>query len=190
MRVFVALPLPDPVTERLGQVTGRLSFGRPVPPENMHVTLAFFADLTAQQVQDAIDALEMLQAWPFDIEISGLDVLGGAIPGLLAAHVVPGTELEALHSQVHALLRGVGLIEARRRRFHPHVTLLRLGSRLADIQQAQVQDCLSDHGSSVQESCVADRVCVYRSHLGTSPPVYETLAECPLAPWIDEIDPD
>lgn len=180
MRIFVALPLPDAVTERLAIVTGRLSFGRPVPPENMHVTLAFFAELTGQQVDDLCEALEMVQGWPFEIDITGLDLLGGSRPGLLAANVVPSPALESLHRQVHRAMRSVGLIEARKRRFHPHVTLLRFGARLGPEQQAQIQHCLDSYGESVRHKFLANRVCLYRSHLTTRPPTYEALAEMSL----------
>lgn len=182
MRIFLALPLPDPVTDRLGRVTSRLSFGRPVPPENMHVTLAFFPEVSAAEMRDIHEVVEGLRAWTFEARIAGLDLMGGAKPALLVAQVAPSLALSALHQELHAGLRAVGLVEARRK-FRPHVTVLRLGNRLNAPQQAQVQGVLHDHATSVQERFDADRVVIYRSHLGTSPPVHEPLAEVPLGPY-------
>ena len=60
IRAFLAIQLPDDVTAALGHLAdqiARTGIGglRPVRPENMHLTLKFFGDVNARQVEAIID---------------------------------------------------------------------------------------------------------------------------------------
>jgi 2'-5' RNA ligase len=44
MRVFVAIDLPDEVRRELETLQNALPVGRPVPAENLHLTLSFLGD--------------------------------------------------------------------------------------------------------------------------------------------------
>lgn len=187
MRIFVSVPVPGPVADRLGSLVDGLGFGRAVPPGNMHVTLAFFADLNADEVEALAEELARLQLWAFDLTLGGLDLMGRRTPGLLVAPVADCPPLADLHRQVQGALRAAGLVPERRK-FRPHVTLLRFGGALPPAAQARLQALIRD-GAGLRETFCADRITLNRSYLGTRPPLYEPLAEMDLkAPPFAEED--
>lgn len=178
MRIFVSIPVPGPVADRLGSLVDGLGFGRPVPPHNMHVTLAFFADLSAREVEALDETLSEVQVWAFDLTLVGLDLMGRRKPALLVAPVVDCPALSDLHARVQGATRAAGL-EPERRRFRPHVTLLRFAAGLGAGEQARLQGVIASQ-SGLRESFTADRLVLNRSHLGSSPPVYENLSQTPF----------
>ncbi|MDA7430757.1 RNA 2',3'-cyclic phosphodiesterase [Primorskyibacter aestuariivivens] len=175
MRIFVSIPVREPVADRLGSLVEGLGFGRPVPPHNMHVTLAFFADLNAREVEPLAEALSQLQVWAFDVTLAGLDLMGRRKPALLVASVVESPALTDLHARVQGATRAAGL-EPQRRRFRPHVTLLRFAAGIGAGEQARLQGVIAGQ-AGLRESFEADHLVLNRSHLGSSPPVYEMLSE-------------
>lgn len=181
MRVFIALPLPVEVQNQLEALQDGLPVGRPVAAEQMHITLAFFADVAPQPLSDLNDALEDIRADPFEIGFSGLDVFGGAKPRLLAEMVRPSPELEHLHRAVRSSARRAGL-EVRRQRFRPHVTLVRFGARPPAHLPMALQSFLSAKAARPVPSFVADRMTLMQSTLGGAAPVYDLLAEYPFHP--------
>ena len=106
MRVFLGLPLPEAAQLTLARVAGRLDVGRMVPPENMHLTLAFLDD----QPFDILDALhaelESAHLDPVSIKIEGLASFGGAKPRLVFADVRPDPPLKALRRVIPPLRIG------------------------------------------------------------------------------------
>ncbi|MBE1282513.1 MAG: RNA 2',3'-cyclic phosphodiesterase [Rhodobacteraceae bacterium] len=114
--------MPQDVAEALLRLQRRLGFGRPVPQDNLHLTLAFLDDQPEELLEDLHEELSTLRAAPFTIELAGLGVFGTAIH-------VPASDnpnLTALYDRITSACRRVG-IPLQRRRFRPHVTLARLG---------------------------------------------------------------
>ncbi len=181
MRVFVALPVPEEAQDRLSDLTESLYAGRKVDPDQMHVTLAFFAGVAAQPLSDLHEALQEIRAYPFDLTFSGLDIFGGPRPRLLAAMIRPTPELDTLHRAVGSAARAAGLT-LQRQRFRPHVTLARFGPRAPDGQQTDLQHFLSDMAAAPIPGFTADRLTLTQSTLGAGPPVYDDLADYPFHP--------
>ena len=62
IRAFLAIQLPEDVKASLGHLTDQVAQARvrglrPVRPENMHLTLKFFGNVNARQVDSIIDNL-------------------------------------------------------------------------------------------------------------------------------------
>jgi 2'-5' RNA ligase len=78
MRVFAALPLPQPALARLEKAVGELRRRggdlRTVRPEGMHITLIFFGELGEERLAEVQSALEdrTLAGPPIDATIGGL----------------------------------------------------------------------------------------------------------------------
>lgn len=177
MRCFIALPLPDDLTGILAGLGARAPVGRPVPRENLHLTLAFLDEISEEQAWELHAELEELRAAPVPLALTGLEVLGGAVPSALVA---TATGPEALHGQVLQAVRRAGLTLARRR-FRPHVTLTRLKDRLPPEDEARLARFLSESaGPGVWQTARIDSFALYRSHLRPEGPVYEELAAYPL----------
>ncbi|MGL4312235.1 MAG: RNA 2',3'-cyclic phosphodiesterase [Paracoccaceae bacterium] len=181
MRAFLALPLPDDISDRLALLQKDLRHvpggTRPVDPADFHITLAFLGDRLADaQVEAAHEAMERLSAPAPLLRLDGLDLFGGGTA--LAVRVAPDPALENLHRKVHSLLHGAGLMLPRER-YRPHVTIARLsvsggGPALAGL--------LDRHGMFGTGSFTPARVVLYRSDLGAKRAIHTELADYPLNP--------
>jgi RNA 2',3'-cyclic 3'-phosphodiesterase len=133
MRSFVALSLTDPVREAVEAEIGRLrSLSRAVawvPAANLHLTLRFLGDQTAERLQDVARALADTAAasMPFSMALGGL----GAFPSLdrpriLWVGVTEGAaEARALQARVEVALETCGF-GREARAWHPHLTVGRI----------------------------------------------------------------
>ena len=177
MRVFVAIPVPEEIRDRLEDLQADLKVGRLSDPETFHVTLAFLGEEPVDRVEAAHEALESLSAAPFMIRIDGLGSFGGAEPKTLCAAVAPSAGLTALRAKVRSLLHGAGLMPDRER-FRPHVTLARFRpGRAADPALGRF---LTAHAAFGTAPFPVREVILYRSHLTSGGAVHEALAEYPL----------
>lgn len=120
-RLFLAL-WPDAPVRRQIQAQPVTS-GRPIPPENLHITLLFLGAVEAS-VQQALEAeLEGVEAAPFALE---LDRRGHwkrtGVTWLAASRTPPA--LESLHRQLTARVAAQGL-SVESRPYVAHLTLAR-----------------------------------------------------------------
>ncbi|MBY6159368.1 RNA 2',3'-cyclic phosphodiesterase [Mameliella alba] len=175
MRLFVALPLPDQACASLEALQARFPVGRPVPYENLHLTLAFLGDQSEDSAELIHDSLLGLRAPAPLLTLAGAAVFGGRHGQAVGLEADGGAALTDLHARVMARLRGGG-ISVERRRFRPHVTLSRLrghadaGPVLAVLAAAMVGpfDCAA--------------FSLFASHLHPDGAIHEELARYPLTP--------
>jgi 2'-5' RNA ligase len=150
LRLFCALRLPDETLVRLGRWQADELAGRIVPPEHLHVTLAF---LGSRPRADVPGVVEVLRA-----------ACGAAGPPLFAVRRYRETrsvgmlELEdasgnaaAIAASLHARLQSLGLYTPERRPWLAHVTVLRfrerprLEPRLPDLGRFSPSDAALYH---------------------------------------------
>ena len=125
MRLFIAINLSQEMRESLidlqndwydSGVRGNYS-----PEENLHLTLAFIGEYPdAGQV---MDALKSVRFTPFPLALEGV----GAFGDLWWAGLTDSPALSALAKRVRHALATAG-IPFDRKRFNPHITLLRRAS--------------------------------------------------------------
>ena len=186
-RMFVAVQPPDDAVEHLDEFLdvrrGAADF-RWATTEQMHVTLAFLAEVPARRVDDLVERLTRAAAkrTAFETRIAG----GGAFPSPAEARVLwaglevdehGGTELSRLATGARTAATRAG-IEVGGGRFRPHVTVARL--RRATEVSRWVQLLEGYQGPP----WVADQVELVESFLGQGPrgrPRYETVDTFPLA---------
>lgn len=122
MRLFVAIELSPAMKASLIDVQNALYDrgirGSYTPEENLHLTLAFLGELP--DMQPVVDALQRVRFTPFPLALEGT----GAFGDLWWAGLCPSPALEALARRVRRSLAEGG-IPYDRKRFSPHVTLLR-----------------------------------------------------------------
>lgn len=134
MRAFVAIAVPHGFRTALAAEAAALSrhsrHVRAVESENMHLTLAFLANLPDQGAESVRSGMEGVASGrrSFSLGFEG----GGAFPNIREPRVgwagLSG-ELEALsdlQNSVIEAIRDIGL-RVDRRPFSPHITLLRIG---------------------------------------------------------------
>lgn len=125
-RLFVALPVPRPVSTQLARLQPPGDGGvRLVAAADMHCTLHF---LGTRRIADVTDALRSVTAAGFDVRLAGLgsfSLRGGR--RVLWAGIEPSEPLARLHDATAAALAAIGF-EPERRAYRPHVTLARLAA--------------------------------------------------------------
>ena len=133
LRLFLAVPLKQIFLQEIKDVLAKLKAKVPgvkwVEPEQVHITLHFFGDVPASDVDRISSAMQEIlpQFWPVNIRLSGV----GGFPDLKRPRVIwLGLEEESgglskLHQAVQAKVRQLGF-EIEPRSFKPHATLGRV----------------------------------------------------------------
>ncbi|MEQ8896273.1 MAG: RNA 2',3'-cyclic phosphodiesterase [Roseovarius sp.] len=179
MRSFLAIPVPEEQAEPLLDVQHALEVGRPVPPENWHVTLAFLGNQPEEVLERLHERLAELEAPAFDMRVAGVDIIGGRKPSLLYAGVDKSDALGHLRKKVRQLVRA-GDIDLSRERFRPHVTLARFRKRLTELETQRIAGVLEAWGDVEAGVLPVDHFTLYRSLSSPDGMIYEPLADYPL----------
>jgi len=178
-RLFLGVALPRPARQRLddgiGEALGAAPEARRIPPDNWHLTLRFLGATTPRQRTSLERSLESATLpGRFEILITGW----GAFPRPAAARVLwlgvrdPAGGLSALHDVAEAAARAAGF-EGEDRPYSPHLTI----ARLRDPHDLRA---LLPSLPPITIDIVVDRLILFRSILGSGPPIYEPLRELPL----------
>lgn len=176
IRCFIALSLPESVTDSLIDIQDRVRNARWVEVENMHLTLAFLGERTPSELTDLDTELDRLRFEPFELEISGVGAFGGAKPHTLYAGLAASEPLARLQSKIMRVIQGEGLA-VERRKFTPHVTLARCGG---GVIPAQAINWTLHHARLAAEPFTVHGFSLYRSDLGPGAPVYTELVSYPF----------
>ena len=159
MRLFLAVPLTEDARQAISRhLRGALAHplpGRPVRPENWHLTLRFLGEadeVGADRVVREVDAAERGVLW------LGLD------RGV--------EEAERLAAVVEEAVEAAGF-PPEERPFRSHMTLSRLRP---DQDVTTVLEAVPPVGLAM----AVERVVLYRSHLGPGGPRYEEIESFPL----------
>lgn len=180
MRLFVALPMPTPVTSALERIQQGVPATRWVPPENMHLTLRFIGEVDGAAFEDLVEALAEVVVEPFELQVAGVGHFETRRqPTALWAGVRPSPALKRLQAKVERAAQTAGF-PPERRKFAPHVTLARLG----DTDPVRVQAFLQRYSLFEAGTVPVEGVNLYSSHLGKGTPIYraevEYLFEAPV----------
>ena len=129
LRLFCALQLPG---ETLDELTAwqaqQLRGGRTVPPENLHITLAFLGSRPAGEVPAVIDGLRAASAAAGPLELQPLRYREARSVGMIVLKDVTGAAT-ALAEDLGARLERLGVYRSERRPWLAHVTVLRFNER-------------------------------------------------------------
>jgi 2'-5' RNA ligase len=184
--MFAALVPPERVVEDLAEFLGPRQEAEPgfrwTVPEQWHVTLAFMGNVVDRSYDDLLERLGRAAARRHPLELTLVG--GGAFPNparakvLYAAVEANGREAELRHLAVGARAAATKAgADAEGGRFHPHITLARVGRPAEVTRWLRVLD--SYRGPTWR----ATEVTLIESHLGEGPhrrPRYETVGSFPL----------
>jgi len=128
MRLFIAIQLSDEMKAALLDVQDAMAVrgvrGNYSPEENLHLTLAFIGEYP--DAEPVLDALGAVTFSPFELSLNGIGCFGD----LWWAGLRESLPLSAVARRVRRALAENG-IPFDRKRFSPHITLIRKTSRSA-----------------------------------------------------------
>lgn len=128
LRLFCALRLPDGVLDRLERwQASNLEEGRVVSREHLHATLAFLGSRPADDLPAVAGALRDAAADAGEIVFSAVRYRETRSVGMVVLRDEAG-EGERLAERLFEGLERLGVYERERRRWLPHVTVLRFRS--------------------------------------------------------------
>lgn len=184
--MFAALRPPDAAVEDLDSFPEPRRSAAPyrwAARDQLHVTLAFYAEVEERRLDDLVERLGRAAARrpALRLAVAG----GGAFPGVARARVLwagldldedGGVEIDRLAAGCRAAASRAG-VPVDGQRFRPHLTLARLG------HPADVADWVRLLDTYAGTPWLADHVTLVASYLGEGPrrrPRYEDVAELPL----------
>jgi 2'-5' RNA ligase len=181
IRLFVAIPFPSEVQDRLALLCGGIPGARWTARDNFHLTLRFIGDVDDPTGEDVIGALGQVRAAGFELVLRGIDQFGkGEKARVLWIGVEKNPALIQLRDRIESVLVRAGL-EPETRKYSPHVTLARLhgaaGERLGVFVQANQLVRLGP--------LPVDRFVLFSSWSHADGPIYEPECEYPLMPAAD-----
>jgi 2'-5' RNA ligase len=178
MRAFVAIDIPDAVKAALEALQEAMPLGRPVDPEQMHLTLAFLGEQPPDLIEAAHLALEGIRFPAFELQLQGLGTFGDRQPTVLWAGLREGSQVRALHDRVLPALHGAGIV-LERRRFRPHVTIARF-DRSGPLEHERLARFLSRWEAFPSPPFEVRDFALWRSTLLKAGAVHDELARYPL----------
>jgi 2'-5' RNA ligase len=132
VRLFCALRLPSETVERLvgweSDAFGAVSGVRPVPAGHLHVTLAFLGHRPVAELDGIVGALRKAAAESAPARLTVRGYRETRSVGMLTFDDEDG-RAAALADELQARLEALGVYERERRRWLPHVTVLRFRQR-------------------------------------------------------------
>ncbi len=126
MRLFIAIELPDDLKSALDSLGMDVPGARWVPPEQLHLTLAFLGEVEEKTAEEVSERLALIDSPSFQFCFSGTGCFPNRRrPRVLWAGLVPSPGLMRLAGRVHGVVLACG-IPLEERPFSPHITLARL----------------------------------------------------------------
>nr|WP_296750773.1 RNA 2',3'-cyclic phosphodiesterase [Thioalkalivibrio sp.] len=131
-RVFFALWPDDGLRVRLAALARRMpADGRLVPPEHLHLTLAFPGTVSSEVVAGLISRAAALRGAPIHLRLDHFGHFPGSRVAWLGSSKTP-PELQALAASLQRICRDSG-VRMDDRPFRPHVTLRRFVTRFEPV---------------------------------------------------------
>jgi 2'-5' RNA ligase len=125
-RLFVALDIPERIKDDITATFCAMHGARWVEDNQIHLTLRFIGEVSADTADVIKKALRSVKGRPFSLCMKGVGFFPPRNePRILWAGIAENEELMRLQSRIERTLVATGL-EHDDRKFHPHVTLARL----------------------------------------------------------------
>ncbi len=126
IRLFTAIPLPQKIRAILHGMGRSLPGARPVPLDQIHITLRFIGEIEGSLLQDIKESLSSLKVDSFSLAIRGVGHFPPrGQPRVIWAGLYPTDKLSRLKRKIDSNLQQCG-IPSEQRKFSPHVSLARL----------------------------------------------------------------
>ena len=178
-RLFIAIEIPADIKERMLALKTQIPTARWLKSQQMHLTIRFIGEVSAQQTDEIISVLRDIASPGFDLSLNG----AGRFPPqkkrgarILWLGVDADQQLADLHRKIESALEEIGF-PPERKPFKPHITLARLK---ADRTPTQAVDFLQDNAAFNAGTFTVARFVLVKSTLSPQGAQYTNLAEYEL----------
>lgn len=169
MRVFVEVPLPDELKEKIGKLGKEVEQEgiRLVKPQNMHATLKFLGEVPEKKLADIEQKLRQVRFSSFRCSIKGVGVFPSeSYIRVLWVGVESSGQLEKLAEEVIGALQGYGKDD----RFSAHITMARVKKKV------NVSKFLEEHKNEELGEFEINTFNLMESVLSREGPAYSVIA--------------
>lgn len=174
LRLFVAIPLPAVVRERLSMIQAGVPKARWLDQETLHLTLRFVGEVEDHVGQDVAAALDRVDAPGFDLRLTGVGYFGSdRKPTVLWVGVDRCDPLILLKEKVDAAIRQAGILREGGK-FRPHVTLARLPP---STPVGRVGRWMENNGLFRSPPLSMTQFTLFASHLGSERAIHTPLRD-------------
>ena len=182
-RLFAGIEVPEELSEELAGLEQPLPGARWVAPDDHHLTLRFFGDVSDRVENDLIEQLAGIDLDLFHVRIAGLSASGGKQPVALWADVELSDGLLRLQAATERVARSCGL-DPETRRFRPHITV----ARLRRLHPEPLARFLARNARFAFEPFPVSRFVLFsaKPHTGGGPYVTEQVFPLAGGSWDDE----
>ncbi|MEM4153044.1 MAG: RNA 2',3'-cyclic phosphodiesterase [Candidatus Pacearchaeota archaeon] len=177
MRCFLAIELPEKAKEELLKIQKELPEAKMkfVEPENLHLTLKFFGELTDFQVSKVKETLKQIKFEKFKANLGNI----GVFPSLSFVRVVwvslePSKKVKELHDLIDVTLRKEKFSQDKA--FESHITLARV--KFVRNKEEFVKKLKEIKVKPIEFQI--DKFYLKKSTLTKQGPIYETIKEFEL----------
>ena len=126
MRVFIAIDINETIRQEIAGLGQSIPYSRPVPDEQLHLTLKFIGEVDGGKVLDIKDVLQEISRPVFSLRLKGVGIFPPrGIPRILWAGVDPHEDIVALRNTIERKLAEID-IPREKQKFSPHLSLARL----------------------------------------------------------------
>ncbi len=128
IRLFTAVSIPEALRQQLHAMGRSLPGARPVPEEQIHITLRFIGEVEGALFKDIKENLNTINTSPFRVAIQGVGHFPPrGKPRVIWAGLHSTDQLIKLKRKIDTCLIECGL-PPDNRKFSPHITLARLNN--------------------------------------------------------------
>jgi 2'-5' RNA ligase len=176
-RLFVGLELPQTVKDVLLGCESGIPGAHWQAGDQLHLTLRFIGEVDGNAATDVVNALDLIDAPGFNLEIKGVGIFGPLKRArTLWVGVTDNPALDHLQAKIESALVRTGLAPETRK-FTPHVTL----ARLNNPERVRLQDFLQIHDGLAIPPFEVDHFALFSSFLTHKGSIYTVEETYPLA---------
>lgn len=175
-RLFVGIRPPADIRDRLIDTMEAVEDARWQGEDQLHLTLRFIGEVDTPCANDLAAALARIEMPDFTLALDGVGHFERkGVPRAIWAGLSDSPELRRLRAKVERACQEAGL-EPETRRFHPHVTLARLGRSSGDIVEWTARNARLS-----SEPFPVEAFILFESELTRQGSVYRAVSRYPLA---------
>lgn len=136
IRLFIAIDIPEAIRMEVAGMGRSIPNARPVPVDQLHLTLKFIGEVEGAKFLDIQDALKEIFLPKFSLSLKGVGTFPPrGVPRVLWAGLEQAERTTALRNAIDRALAVLN-IPRDKKRYTPHLTLARLrNSPIHDLQQ-------------------------------------------------------